>query len=67
MSEDRVGGRDELGNCLCKVFGVVLGIVCRWRDMVTLAVSAEVEEHAAILGKLTHHGPPDATMAAVAM
>src|SRR5712692_11388259 len=50
-----------------EIGGVMLGIVCRWRDVITIAVAAKVEEHAAKLVKLPRYRPPDTTMAAVAM
>jgi hypothetical protein len=67
VSEDRVGTPDELRDDFREVRGMVLRIVCRWRDVLALAVPTEVEEHAAILGQLLRHEPPDTAMAAVAV
>jgi hypothetical protein len=67
VSEDGVGSPDELRDDLREVGGVVLGIICRWRDVLALAVPTEVEEDAAILGKLMRHEPPDTAVAAVAV
>jgi hypothetical protein len=46
---------------------VVLGIVCRRRDVLAFAVPTGVEEHASILGELVSYEAPDAAVAAVAM
>ena len=46
---------------------MVLWIVCRWRDVFTITVAAEVEEHAAELDKLPGYEPPHAAVAAVAV
>ena len=67
MSEDRVGSLHQSRNKRGKVFGVVLGIVCRWRYMLALAVPAEIEQHATMLEKFPRDGSPHAAVAAVAV
>jgi hypothetical protein len=47
--------------------GMVFGIVGGRRDMLAIAVSAQVEEHAPKLTKLSRYESPDAAVAAVAM
>ena len=67
MSKDRILALHKLRDDFHEVFCVVLGIVCRWRDMLALAVPTEVEKHATILWKFSGHQAPDATVTAVAV
>jgi hypothetical protein len=46
---------------------MVLGVVGRWRDVVTIAVPAEVKERASKFSEFPRDGPPYPTMAAVAV
>ena len=55
MSENRILALQKARDDFHEVFCVVLGIVCRWRDMLALAVPTEVEKHAAILRKFSGH------------
>jgi hypothetical protein len=57
----------ELRDNYREILRVVLGIVLRWRDVLTVAVSAEIEQNATIAIESLRHEPPDATVAAVAM
>jgi hypothetical protein len=67
VSEDRILALDKWRDDFHEVFCVVLGIVCRWRGMLALAVPTEVEKHAAIFWKPSGHQAPDATVTAVAV
>ena len=52
MGEDGVWAVHQTRDDLRKIGSVVLGILCRRRHVLTIAVAAEVEEHAAKVAKL---------------
>ena len=47
VGEDGIWASHQTRDELRKIGGVVLGIVCGWRDVFTIAVAVEIKEHTA--------------------